>query len=679
MNEDRIYFNGIDAVTGNYFQEPLSDQVLAELLHTEQRRWRLAAEERELQWWNDRYSIRDPTRKPARDVDPKKLSSSGWAVIFPQEPPPGVREELAPFLEHRRSQATEEHENYYRELKYIPGETKKMFLDRLGVEPGPAHPDQLPYYIMIVGDPTAIPQQFQYLLDMQYAVGRLHFGTPADYGRYAHSVIEVERGQSHVRPELDFFTVCHENDEATRRSAEKLIEPLCRELSRSRSNWQLRHGEQGCKAELARLLGGGETPAFLFTSAHGLAFPSGHPLQAKHQGAILCQEWLGPKIPAKREHYFAADDVPDGATLQGLIAFHFGCFSAGTPEFDNYPSLKPMRSRRRLAPSPFLAPLAQRLLSHPNGGALAVLGHVDRAWSRSFGSGKGKGLYHIQSFFKDLLDGHPVGSATDWLNERFAELSTELTETLNQWKDPAGPRDEGMKMDQIQMARLWRANNDARNFVVLGDPAVRLATEFQNMEVKAETKSFPGEAVAEVRATIHTPGKGEPTMSRELRDRLHRRKPVILSISPAELIRAERVRSETAPVSQLVIDASALIELLLRTPRAEPLEQRLFSERFNLNAPYFIELEVAQALHRYYESADLSAKRMQQALSDFKTFSITRHSCESLLPRILEIQKRGSIYDAIYIALAESLPAPLLSCDASLGSITGHQAQVELF
>ena len=128
----------------------------------------------------------------------------------------------------------------------------------------------------------------------------------------------------------------------------------------------------------------------------------------------------------------------------------------------------------------------------------------------------------------------------------------------------------------------------------------------------------------------------------------------------------------------LVIDASAVLELILRTPLAYRVESLVFSHESRLHAPDLIDLEVIQVLRHYYENAELSYSRAQEALTDFSHLRIKRHATTPFLARIWDLQSSVTAYDAAYLALAESLPAPLVTCDTRVGLTEGHHALIEI-
>jgi len=128
----------------------------------------------------------------------------------------------------------------------------------------------------------------------------------------------------------------------------------------------------------------------------------------------------------------------------------------------------------------------------------------------------------------------------------------------------------------------------------------------------------------------------------------------------------------------IVVDASAILEVLLNTPAAERVGKRLFAAGQSLHAPHLLDLEVAQVLRRRWLSGDLSSKRGIEALDDLANLRLTRHSHTLLLPRIWELRHNFTAYDAVYLALAEELRVPLLTRDQALASAHGHTARVEL-
>lgn len=487
---DPLYFNGINASTGAYLFPPESAESLARQLTgeppPEDPRSDHLAELR------DRVESKRTAHYGVKSgVDVKDLAQTGWAAVFPGYHPDTpeakrqdqIAEALMPLFALRREQAARNDERLFKIYRGIdghrPNETKQKYLARLGAGPGPADPIKVPYYLLIVAGPDEIPYSVQFQLDVQYAVGRIHFDTIAAYADYARSVVAAETGGLQLARELAMFAVANTDDPATQLSATNLVAPLADLLVPSLPDWKISRyeGAHATKGTLARLLGGDATPAVVFTASHGAGFNRGDARQRLHQGALLCQDWPGPvawQKPLTPDFYFAGDDIQASARPHGLIMFNFACYGAGTPKYNDYGQRSGAKEREQIADSPFLAALPQRLLSHPSGGALATIGHVERAWGTSFawrGSGKKSGstaqLAVFESAMRELLSGAPVGAALEVFNERYAELASDLSVELEEISF-------NRAYNALELTDMWTANNDARGYTIIGDPAVRL-------------------------------------------------------------------------------------------------------------------------------------------------------------------------------------------------------------
>jgi predicted nucleic acid-binding protein len=128
----------------------------------------------------------------------------------------------------------------------------------------------------------------------------------------------------------------------------------------------------------------------------------------------------------------------------------------------------------------------------------------------------------------------------------------------------------------------------------------------------------------------------------------------------------------------IVIDASAVLELLLRTGRADDVAARALATEARLHAPHLIDVEVAQALRRLVQLKQIGLDRAEQALDDFGQLLIERHSHRALVVRIWQLRESMTAYDGAYVALAEALDLPLLTCDAKLGRSHGHRARIDV-
>ncbi len=212
----------------------------------------------------------------------------------------------------------------------------------------------------------------------------------------------------------------------------------------------------------------------LFTASHGMALRSGQAAQAATQGALLCQDWPGFGS-VRAEHFLAATDIADDANVNGVVALLFACFGAGTPDADQFlMDLSQAGKAPPLAPQPFVAALPRRLLAHPNGSALAVIGHIDRAWGFSIQSPKVSDpqIGTFRNSIGSILTGERVGHAIcGQFGARFSALSVLLLSATSPTAANASrPSDR-------ELVTRWLERNDAQNYVLLGDPAVRIRND----------------------------------------------------------------------------------------------------------------------------------------------------------------------------------------------------------
>src|SRR5215216_4725354 len=118
----------------------------------------------------------------------------------------------------------------------------------------------------------------------------------------------------------------------------------------------------------------------------------------------------------------------------------------------------------------------------------------------------------------------------------------------------------------------------------------------------------------------------------------------------------------------IVVDASALLEALLRTPAARAVEERLFEPRQTLHAPHLLDVEVAQVIRRYAAKGEIDDQRGRASLADLADFPFQRYPHDFLLLRVWDLRNSLTAYDAVYVALAEALDAPLLTRDQRLAA-----------
>lgn len=128
----------------------------------------------------------------------------------------------------------------------------------------------------------------------------------------------------------------------------------------------------------------------------------------------------------------------------------------------------------------------------------------------------------------------------------------------------------------------------------------------------------------------------------------------------------------------MVLDASALVELILDTPTGQLVAGRIADPAEGLHAPHLADIEVVQALRRYVREGDIDAEAAAVALDDFRALDLQRHAHEPLLERVWELRENLTAYDAVYVALAEVLDGVLLTCDGPLSRAPGLAGRVVL-
>src|SRR5262249_10797359 len=184
MGDEMIYSNGIDAQTGNYLLPPMSTEEFVKLAKGARPEGWIA------KWFS---SIRAVLSRPflglPYDVDPKEIAQAGWAIVFPQNSHLDLRNALEPPIAHRRRRVPPDRLKILEDRR---NETVLDWLKRHRAAPGNVDPKKVPYYVLLIGVPTEIPFDFQYLLDVEYAVGRLGFDHIHQYQKYVESIVNYE-------------------------------------------------------------------------------------------------------------------------------------------------------------------------------------------------------------------------------------------------------------------------------------------------------------------------------------------------------------------------------------------------------------------------------------------------------------------------------------------------------
>lgn len=127
-----------------------------------------------------------------------------------------------------------------------------------------------------------------------------------------------------------------------------------------------------------------------------------------------------------------------------------------------------------------------------------------------------------------------------------------------------------------------------------------------------------------------------------------------------------------------VLDASVLVEYLTGGEFAESSRRQIGSSPGWLWAPHLVDAEVGHALRGVVRAGEMSARDARDALRDLMEMRLQRVAHHQLAERAWELRENVSFYDALYVALAEQLEAPLVTLDSRLAKAPGVRAEIEL-
>lgn len=128
----------------------------------------------------------------------------------------------------------------------------------------------------------------------------------------------------------------------------------------------------------------------------------------------------------------------------------------------------------------------------------------------------------------------------------------------------------------------------------------------------------------------------------------------------------------------IVLDASALLELLLGTQVGRAIDRRISDPETSLHVPHLADVEVLQALRRYVREGEIDPAAAGISIEALRSLDLERHAHEPLLDRVFALRENLSAYDAVYVALAEALDATLVTCDAKLAGAPGLRGRIEV-
>jgi hypothetical protein len=465
--------------------------------------------------------------------DPSSLRDQGWGVIVPRGAAGERLLALArPLIERRAAEQECEVDQVpiYRVPADLTAVQATAWIDRELV--GNKLFGEIPGYLLVLGRPDELSFEFQQALGGGFCIGRLGFDADAGYEAYIAKLLAAERAPPRV-PQAVYFTA-RDGTPATELGRRLLMQPCLADAEQQRAAGKFEAAEIVAIEDddpvraADRLLAAAADAGVVFSCSHGAGSPldgwDSPSRRAALQGA-LC---LGGGRRLEAEELARARFAPGGVWLL------FACFGAGTPRTSAYEywlarlaeagehsgDLGPVRaSLPRDGEPAFLAALPQAALANPDG-PLAVIGHLDLAWSYGFCDidkmSRGERHRRFHELVAMLVRGTRVGlSLGGSLMRARSRLHDEIVAAAD---EAAARRDED---PQLRFGHRWMVRQDLAGYIALGDPAARLVVPHRSEARDARSAERTATAASRVAPEIATAAPARSVSTADIEASVH--------------------------------------------------------------------------------------------------------------------------------------------------------------
>jgi hypothetical protein len=474
----QILATGINHSTGNLLINPMDSQSFAEKL--EESIPRNASEFVSISKAGERATEFRDARERVPESDKSDPRTVGWTFLISSKDPRrnDIINAVRPLAEFRAMKNVDD-------PVLFNNESMDTWYDWLGRNYDKDAETEPPHYVLIVGGPQQVPFDFQSFLGIAASVGRIDFDSIDDLKNYVNKIIRLEKENAPiVNPESVFFATDAGWRDPTYYSRLYMAEPLAQHIN-DKFGFKTEKiiGDDATKKRLVESITRSKA-AVVYTASHGMAEPNkALEVQKRINGAICCQKT--DELEEEENWLFTSDDIPfdnNNPFLEGSVFFQFACFGYGTPKESVYNRWLGKEPKLN-AQEDFIAAIPKKLLTHPRG-PIGFIGHVDLAWLHGFDDPKNPDLpgaqgdpwnFRIKPFLKALevlLDKRrPTGRSMIEMSKRLAQMSDLFATRSTLIENNEIPRTLQFRN---RMTLDFITRNDAKNYMIFGDPAARL-------------------------------------------------------------------------------------------------------------------------------------------------------------------------------------------------------------